>query len=500
MSTNDLIAPELGDRRRAVLAHPHCFFADGRWVDASSGSMLNKLMPSTERLFFSVADAQVADIDVAVEAAHEAFENGPWPRLTHKERAAYLLAIAAEIDRRKADLVEMWVGEVGMTISTVFGSVDWTAQIFRNYAALADSYPFTEDHPSFSGGKIARLVREPVGVVGAILPWNGPIVMAAIKCAPALLAGCTIVLKAAPEAPGGAYLMAEIIEAAGLPPGVFNMVAAGRDASERLVVHPKVDKISFTGSSPVGKRIAALCSERVARVTLELGGKSPAIVLDDYDLEKVAASLAQSAPINTGQACNSLTRVIVTRGRQGALTAALAAAFEKIRVGDPFDPLIQMGPLTTDTQRDRVEGYIARGKAEGAVLATGGGRPRHLTSGYFIEPTLFTDVSNDMAIGREEIFGPVLSIIGAGSEEQALAIANDTDFGLNATVFTDDSDRFWHAARRLRSGTVGQNGFRMEAALSFGGFKQSGVGREGGVEGLSPFLESKVVVLDSEPA
>jgi aldehyde dehydrogenase (NAD+) len=343
-------------------------------------------------------------------------------------------------------------------------------------------------------------VREPVGVVGAIIPWNAPLSLITYKIAPALIAGCTVILKASPEAPGEAYVMAEIAEAVGLPPGVLNVVTADREVSELLVRDPRVDKITFTGSTAAGRRIASLCGERIARCTLELGGKSAAVILDDMDLAAAAASLAGAECFLAGQVCSSLTRIVVSQNRHDELVEALAGTFSQVRVGDPFDAQTQMGPLVAERQRDRVEGYIAKGVAAGATLATGGGRPKDLERGWFIEPTVFGNVDNSSAIAQEEIFGPVLSVIPAQNEEQAIAIANDTIYGLNASVFTNDVERARDVARQLRSGTVGHNAFRTDFGIAFGGFKQSGIGREGGTEGLLPFLETKTVILEGRPS
>jgi aldehyde dehydrogenase (NAD+) len=322
----------------------------------------------------------------------------------------------------------------------------------------------------------------------------------AYKLAPALLAGCTVIIKASPEAPGAAYVMAEIIEAVGLPPGVVNMFTADRAVSELLVRHAGVDKVSFTGSSAIGKRIGAVCADRLARYTLELGGKSPAVILDDFDLGTAAKRLAVSARALTGQVCASLTRAIISKRRHDDFAEALGASFKAIRVGDPFDPQSQMGPLAMRRQRDRVEYFIEQGRKEGAKVVTGGGRPAHLDRGFFIEPTVFANVDNHSMIAREEIFGPVVSIIAADDEEHAIELANDTPYGLNATVFTNDADRFYRVARQLRTGTVGHNFYRNDFGIAFGGFKQSGVGREGGVEGLLPYVEVKTIILEAEPS
>ena len=309
-----------------------------------------------------------------------------------------------------------------------------------------------------------------------------------------------MVLKSSPEAPGDAYLFAEIAEAIGLPPGVLNVVTADREVSELLVRNPGIDKITFTGSTAAGRRIAALCGERIARCTLELGGKSAAVILDDMNLEDAASTIAGAECFLSGQVCSSLTRIIISRSRHDAFVETLAGKFSQVRVGDPFDPQTQMGPLAMDRQRDRVEGYIAKGISEGATLATGGGRPKDLERGYYVEPTVFGNVDNHSTIAREEIFGPVLSVIPANNEDHAVALANDTIYGLNASVFTKDVDRARQVAGQIRSGTVGHNAFRTDFGMAFGGFKQSGIGREGGTEGLLPFLETKSVILNGEPS
>jgi acyl-CoA reductase-like NAD-dependent aldehyde dehydrogenase len=281
---------------------------------------------------------------------------------------------------------------------------------------------------------------------------------------------------------------------------VLNVVTADREVSELLVRDPRVDKITFTGSTGAGRRIASICGDRIARCTLELGGKSAAVILDDMDLAAAATTLARAECFLSGQVCSSLTRIVVTRRRHDELVEALAGTFSRVRVGDPFDGETQMGPLVASRQRDRVEGYIARGVADGAMLAAGGGRPKDLDRGWFVEPTVFGNVDNSSVIAQEEIFGPVLSVIPAADEQHAIAVANDTIYGLNASVFTNDVDRAREVAGQLRSGTVGHNAFRTDFGIAFGGFKQSGIGREGGREGLLPFLETKTVILEGRPA
>ena len=480
------------------IRHPEAFFIGGAWVAPSTTDTFDVIDSGTEEVFVTVAEAQAVDIERAVHAARDAFDRGPWPRLSPAERAVYLNRIADLWPRRAEALADSWAVESGVLRSISSHSAGGVAAVFRDYAGLADSFAWTEKHTS-STGKPALLVREPVGVVAAIIPWNAAHSLMAYKAAAALIAGCTVIIKASPEAPVAPYFFAEICEEAGLPAGVVNVVTADRGVSELLVRNPGVDKVSFTGSTAAGRKIAAICGDRIARVTLELGGKSPAVILDDYDIGKAVAALAGSAPVMTGQVCASLTRIIVSRGRHDDLVDALSSAFGQIKVGDPFDPESRMGPLAMKRQRDRVEDYIRKGQAEGARLACGGGRPAHLNRGFYIEPTVFANVANSTTIAREEIFGPVVSVIAAADEEEAVAIANDTVFGLNASVFTDDPERAYAVGRRLRAGTVGINGFRAEFGIAFGGFKQSGIGREGGVEGLHPYLEAKTMIFDDAP-
>jgi aldehyde dehydrogenase (NAD+) len=479
------------------------FFIGGEWVKPSSDSTIDVIDSNTEQLYFSVPEAQAADMDMAIGAARHAFDRGPWPRMTHRERAGYLAAIADQLDARTADYAQMWPRESGVVHSVAQMMIPGEPAMYRFYAGLADTYPFEQQvTPSPSptpGGEFGLLVREPVGVVGAIIPWNGPLSLITIKVAPALLAGCTIVVKVSPEAPGAGYLMAEIAEQVGLPAGVLNVITADREVSELMVRDPRVDKIAFTGSTAAGRKIGAICGGRIARFTLELGGKSAAVILDDADIGQAAATLAGAECLLSGQVCASLTRIVVPRNRHDELAEALSAAFSSVQVGDPFDATTQMGPLAMERQRDRVEHYIAKGIEEGANLVTGGGRPKHLKRGYYIEPTVFSGVDNKHIIAQEEIFGPVLSVIPADSEEHAVDIANDTIYGLNASVFTPDVARAREVAGKLRSGTVGHNNMRLDFGLAFGGFKQSGMGREGGLEGLLPYLETKTLLLDEAP-
>lgn len=484
----------------APIAHPDRLFIDGMWVPPSSDAAIDVIVASDETTYFTVAEARTADVRRAVGAARQAFDEGSWAGLSHRQRAGYLRAVAAGLRERAEDIAQIWPRQTGALYSMAQYAAPEAAGIFTYYADLADSFPFVERHTPTAGGVAGLLVREPVGVVGAIVPWNAPIGSISVKIAPALLAGCTVVVKASPDAPGEAYVLAEIAEAAGLPAGVLNVITADREASEDLVRDPRVDKIAFTGSTAVGRRIASIMGDRIGRYSLELGGKSAAIVLDDADIEAAAANLSFAECIVSGQVCSSLTRIIVGRQRHDELVDALVRNFAQVRVGDPFAADVQMGPLAGARHRERVEEMIARGLAEGADLAAGGRRPAGLSRGFFLEPTVFANVDNASTIAQQEIFGPVLSVIPVADESAAIAAANDSIYGLNASVFTPSADRALAVARRLRTGTVGHNAFRSDFGIAFGGFKQSGVGREGGREGVLPYVEVKTVILDGEPS
>lgn len=478
------------------LKHPRQLFIDGKWVAPATSETFDIIDCATEEHVATVAKASTEDMQRAVAAARNAFDSGPWPRMTPQERAVYLERFAQRLEALNDEFARIWSIETGIVYKIAQPRIGlFISGAFRQYAAMASTFAFSEAHQSVTGNAAYR-VFEPVGVVAEIIPWNGPAGLMAYKTAPALLAGCTLVIKAPPEAPCSAYLFAEICEEIGLPPGVINVITADRDVSEALVRHPDVDKITFTGSTAAGRRIASIAGDRVARVTLELGGKSPAVILDDYDVETAAKTLGNSYfGYNTGQICHSLTRIIVPRAKHNAMVEALADIAKSIVLGDPFAATTTSGPLATARQRETVEQFVAKGVAQGAMLATGGKRPAHLNRGFFFEPTVFGNVDNRSAIAQEEIFGPVLSVIPADDEASAIRMANDTPFGLNAAVFTNDADRALHVARQIRAGTVGHNGPRTDFSIGFGGFKQSGIGREGGVEGLTAFMESKTIVM-----
>ncbi|WP_394554800.1 aldehyde dehydrogenase [Agromyces sp. MMS24-JH15] len=483
-----------------TLRHPDKLFINGRWVKPAGTGTHGIIDSATEEVFYHIAETTPADMDAAIAAAREAFDRSPWPFLEPSERAVWLRKLAAGLRARSEEAASFWTRQTGATFLMAKHSIARVPALFEYYADLADTYDWVSvDNPEFAA--FGAVVKEPIGVVGAIVPWNTPLSLAAYKIAPALLAGCTVVLKAPPEAPGELLILAEIAEEIGLPAGVLNVVNGHRNVSEQLVRDPRVDKIAFTGSSHVGRQIASVAGARLGRYTLELGGKSAAVILDDGDIAKAAAAIAQQECSISGQVCMSLTRVIVTKGeRHDAMVDALASTFGQVVVGDPFDPATQLGPVALAKQQASVLDYIQKGIAEGARLVTGGHRPAHLERGWFIEPTIFANVDNRSTIAQEELFGPVLSVIPAENEEHAIELANDTVYGLNNAVFTDDNERAYQVARRLRSGTVGHNGFKTDTRMGFGGFKQSGVGREGGIQGLGPYLESKTVLLDGAPA
>ncbi|AIO30400.1 aldehyde dehydrogenase family protein [Burkholderia cenocepacia] len=488
---------------RPSLNMPHAdrLYIGGRWVAPASTDTCAVLNCATEDVVAHAAMANEADVDAAVRAAREAFDRGPWPHLSPAERGAFLEKIAARLEALNDDFARGWSIESGVLYRIAKPRIGlFLSGAFRQYAAMARNYPFVAPARAVTGHQAYR-VQEPVGVVAVIVPWNGPAGLLAYKIAPALLAGCTVVIKNSPETPSSGHLFAQICDEVGLPPGVINMLTADRTVSESLVRHPGVDKITFTGSTGAGRRIGAVAAERVARITLELGGKSPAVVLDDYDVEMAAKVLgAPYFSYLSGQVCHSLTRIIVPRAKHDRMVDALVEAARGMVLGDPLDDATSMGPLATAAQRDAVERLVAQGVSDGARLAIGGKRPARLARGFFFEPTVFANVDNRSRIAQNEFFGPVLSVIPADSEQHAIEMANDTIFGLNAAVFTHDTERALQVARRLRAGSVGHNASRTDFSIGFGGFKQSGIGREGGTGGLEAFLESKTVVLDQPAA
>lgn len=487
--TEDVTGPAdvLSDDARAG------FLIAGRWRRAASDARLKIISPVTEEVIATLPAGSPADMDAAVVAAHDAFHQGSWPRLSGPERGGYLRRIATLLRQRKEELSAVWTQQVGAPVAFTGWLTPMAADIFDYYAQLAEQFEFTETRQWPHG--TARVIKEPVGVCAVITPWNAPLVLLSQGVAAALAAGCTVVSKPSPETPIEALILAECAVAAGLPDGVLNVVPAGRDAGDHLVRHPLVDKVSFTGSVAAGKHIARACADRLARVSLELGGKSAAILLDDVDAEAVAGQLVGFSMPFAGQVCFSQTRILAPRNRYDSVVEAFASAVRQVRVGDPADEATQMGPLSMERQRVRVEDYIAEGLREGAKLVTGGGRPKGFNRGFFIEPTVFSGVNNDMRIAREEIFGPVVCVLPYDDTEDAIRIANDSDFGLSGSVYSEDVERAYEVARRVRTGNLTINGLSLDPAIPFGGFKQSGYGRVGGVEGLLAYLETKAVYL-----
>jgi aldehyde dehydrogenase (NAD+) len=469
-------------------------FIGGEWVSPATNATIPVVSPHTEEVIARVPEGREADVDRAVAAAREAFDHGPWPRMRPGERADQMAVLLSELQARADDMAVTITREMGCPISfSHMGQVMATNMVLDYYTRLAREYPFEQIRSGMLGPCLVR--REPVGVAGCIVPWNVPFFVTILKLGPALAAGATVVLKPAPETPLDAVLLADAIRAAGLPPGVVNIVPAGREVGEHLVRHAGVDKIAFTGSTAAGRRIASICGEQLKRATLELGGKSAAIVLDDADLPMAIAGLMPGALMNNGQACVAQTRILASHTRYHEVCEAVVEAVRAWSVGDPMDPTTMCGPLVAARQRDRVESYIKIGRDEGAKVACGGGRPTGFPTGWYVEPTVFVDVDNRMRIAREEIFGPVLAVIPYDDEADALRIANDSDYGLSGSVWTADVDHGLEVARRVRTGTYTVNGFAMEFGAPFGGFKCSGVGRELGPEGLEAYLESKQINL-----
>lgn len=475
------------------------FYIGGGWVKPAGSGTLEVHSPASLEQIGSVPVSSTEDIDQAVGAARKAFDEGPWPHTSPKERADVMSAISANIQARMQEFAELITQENGSPISwSLMGQVFAATMVLDYYAGLVTEFPFEEWRTGLMGPSLVRKV--PVGVAGGIVPWNVPLFVSMLKLAPTLAAGGTIVLKPAPETPLDANLLAECFEGTGLPPGVINIVAADREVGQHLVTHPGVDKIGFTGSTAAGRKIASLCGEQLKRVTLELGGKSAAIILDDADLSTVIPGLMTATMMNNGQACVAQTRILASRQKYGEVVDALTETIAALKVGDPLDPDTEVGPLVAERQRDRVEGYVAGGKEQGARVTIGGGRPSGMDTGWYVEPTLFADVDSSMTIAQEEIFGPVLVAIPFDDEADAVRIANDSTYGLSGSVWGADNDRALDIAKQIRTGTLSVNGFMLEFGSPFGGFKQSGVGREMGPEGLNAYLESQAIAMPADSA
>ena len=476
--------------RVAGVANRDRLFIGGGWVEPHGSGRLEVVNSATEAVLATIPEGSAVDAEAAVDAAAAAFE--PWSQTPPAQRAEYLDKIKKGLAARSDELRALMAAEVGMPVGLSpmyqLGSPPF---VFGYYAGLARDFKFEEEVGN------SLLVREPVGVVACITPWNYPLHQISLKVAPALAAGCTVVLKPSEVAPLNAFVLAEVIEEAGLPAGVFNLVTGvGPVAGEALASSPHVDMVSFTGSTAAGRRVSELASKTVKRVALELGGKSANVILDDADMEAAVKRGIQQVMVNSGQSCNAWSRMLVPRSRKTEVEKIAAEAAAATPVGDPTQEGSFVGPLVSKTQYDRVRGYIQKGIDEGATVLTGGTEsPDGLERGYYVRPTIFGDVRPDMTIAREEIFGPVVAIIPYDTEDDAVRIANDSIYGLAGAVWSGDGERAKRVARRIRTGQVDINGGGFNILAPFGGYKQSGNGRELGTFGFEEFLEVKALQL-----
>jgi aldehyde dehydrogenase (NAD+) len=470
----------------------------GEWRKPASEARIGVVSPSTEEVIGQVPDAGAEDVDVAVRAARGSFDQGVWRAMSVAERVGVLERALDLLGSKTDEIGRLVTAQMGLPTSIAGALIPGALETGRYFLRVAQEDSVSEIRQTQSGA--AAVVKEPVGVVASIAPWNGPFNMAISKLIPALVTGCSVVYKPAPETPLDAFFIAEALTQAGLPAGVFNLITGGRETGAALVDHAGVDKVSFTGSTAAGREIGRQCGGSFKRLQLELGGKSAAIVLDDADLATTMTGLAMGCFFNTGQVCAAYSRVLLPASRYDELLAALVATAESFVVGDPFDPATTMGPLVSARQRDRVMSYIDVGREEGAVIATGGGIPAGLDKGFFVEPTVFTGAENSMRICREEIFGPVASVLRYDTLDEAIAIANDSDYGLHGAVFTTDPQRAAETARRVHTGTFSVNAFVYNTEAPFGGVKNSGIGRDTGAEAVQSYYELKTINLDAPTA
>jgi aldehyde dehydrogenase (NAD+) len=470
-------------------------FIDGEWRAPRSNARLTLTSPVTELPFLDVPSACDADVDDAVRAARHAFDNGPWPRMSPKARSEAVRRLSAELRKHASPLARAWTTEIGTPLTFTTFATEKSFESLEFMADLGDNFHWEEPRALPPGMRKAYVRYEPVGVCALITPWNYPIGMACFKIGPSLVAGCTVVVKAPSEAPLESLIVAEAALAAGIPKGVINVVSGGREVGDYLIHRAEIDKVSFTGSTAVGKHIAAVCAERMARCSLELGGKSAAIVLEDADFDLVIATLDRWSMTNCGQGCMLPTRIVVPQKFHDELVNRYADTVRKYQIGNPMDDATRLGPLSMKRQLDRVLSYVQKGIEEGATLITGGRKPEGVERGYFIEPTVFGNVTSKMTIAQEEIFGPVISFLPYADENEAVRIANDSVYGLSGAVFSKDEERALSVASRVRTGTTAINTYVVDPNLPFGGFKESGIGREHGREALEGFTETKAVAL-----
>ena len=467
-------------------------YIGGEWVAASSGQTITTVSPIDESVVGTSPLASEADVDRAVAAAAIALKAEEWAGLSPDDRASLLEKLADELDKTSAERAALTSIQNGAPIAfSHWAEGGGVVDLLRYYIELGRNTPLEEQRARVDGMGTTIVRREPVGVVAAIVPWNAPQFLTMTKVAPALVAGCTLVIKPAPETTLDAFELAAAAQRAGLPAGVINIVTGGANVGEYLVTHPGVNKVAFTGSTTAGRRIGALCGGLIRPVSLELGGKSAAIVLDDADLASTVEGLAMASLINNGQVCFLSTRILAPESRHQEVLEAVGALASSLKVGDPFDETVHVGPVVSKRQQERIENYIQIGKDSGATVAAGGGVLRD--RGYFVQPTVFGGVRNDSRIAREEIFGPVLTVIPYRDVNEAVAIANDSEYGLGGTIWTADREKGIDVARRVESGTVGVNFYNLDYGSPFGGVKGSGLGRELGPEGLAAYFQLKSI-------
>jgi aldehyde dehydrogenase (NAD+) len=466
-------------------------FIGGAWVPSAGSERIDVVNPSTEARLGSVPRARTSDVDTAVAAARCAL--GPWAALSNANRAAALEKLADALEKRGAEMAQTVSRQNGMPIAVANTlEAGLPPLLLRYYAGLVKDQPKATRRSGLLGGEI-DVVRKPIGVVGVIVPWNFPQTLSMMKIAPALATGNTVVVKPSPETVLDAILLAEAVIEAGLPAGVVNIVPGGAEVGQYIVTHPGVDRVAFTGSTETGRAIARECGRLLRPVSLELGGKSATIVLDDGDITSSIEDLFKATLLNNGQTCFLGTRVLAPRSRYDEIVDTLASLAQAATIGDALDEATMIGPMVSPHHRKRVEGYIAIGKADGGKVVAGGTRPER--EGWFVTPTIFADVKNDQRIAREEIFGPVLVVIGYDGEDEAVAIANDSSFGLGGSVWSKDRERARAFAERIETGTIGINGYNLDPAAPFGGVKDSGIGREWGPEALESYVELQSIYL-----